>query len=323
MKSSFTNFLSPLFLALLGFALLAPTASAVVIDRVVAVVNREVITQSDLDEAAQALKKQGLRIGGLEEGKAIEHDLLNQMIEQKLLLQEAKKKGIHVSDQELELALKDIEERNRFQSQEALKRAVAQEGISWEKYIDDLRNQLTSLKLMNREVDSNILLNEEEVKAYYESHPEQFLLAEQIRIKQILLRIPEGASPDALERKRQKAAQLLSELKSGKRFEVLAEEYSDGAERRSGGDLGFFKKGDLTPEIDRVVFSLKDGEISPLVQTSLGFHLFKVEAPSDLRKQPFEKVKKEIEEKLRTEKRNGLRQKWMTEVWGHSFVEVK
>ncbi|MBI3804921.1 MAG: peptidylprolyl isomerase [Nitrospirae bacterium] len=327
MKSCFTNFLNRLLLPILTGMLLSTSveaASAVLIDRVVAVVNREAITQSDLDEAAQALKKQGLRVGGAEtEKKEVEHDLLNQMIEQKLLLQEAKKKGIRVTDSELDLALKDIEERNRFQNRDALKQAVSQEGIPWDKYMDDLRNQLTSLKLMNREVDSNLLMTEEEIKAYYDSHPEQFQLPEQIRVKQILLRVPSEASADAVERKHQKATEVLTELKSGTDFERLVEQYSEGAERRNGGDLGFFKKGDLAPEIDRVIFSLKDGEVSPVIQTSLGFHLFKVQVPPELRKQPFEKVKKEIEEKLHNEKRNALRQKWMNDIWGHSFVEVK
>lgn len=301
----------------------------VIIDRIVAVVNREVITQSELDEAAHALKKSRLADPAAlnpaaEPGDpSLQRDLLNQMIEQKLFQQEAKKSGIRVSDAELELALKDIEERNHFPNREALKQAVTRENVSWEKYVEDLRTQLTVLKLMNREIDSNLVITDTDVQAYYDAHPEEFQLPEQIHLKQILIRIPEGASAETVERKRQKAEQVLTEYQKGEDFVRLVEKYSDGSERRAGGDLGAFKKGDLTPEIDRVVFSLKDGEVSPVVQTGLGFHLFKVQVPSNGQKQPFEKVKKQIEEKLLHEQRTALRKKWVDEIWSRSFVEVK
>lgn len=328
MKSSFTKLRNLIAAAtLLASANLA--WSGVIVDRIVAVVNREVITQSELDEAAQALKKSRLADPAAlsptepDPNASLQRDLLNQMIEQKLFQQEAKKSGIRVSDAELDLALKDIEERNHFPSREAFKQAVTRENVSWEKYVEDLRNQLTVLKLMNREIDSNLLITDTEVRAYYDAHPEEFQLPEQLRLKQILIRIPEGASTEVIERKRRKAEQVLAESRKGEDFVQLVEKYSDGAERRSGGDLGAFKKGDLTPEIDRVIFSLKDGDVSPVIQTGLGFHLFKVQVPSDLQKQPFEKVKKEIEEKLLNEKRTALRQKWVDELWGRSFVEVK
>ncbi len=332
MKSSFTKLRN-----LIAAAMLLASANlawgGVIIDRIVAVVNREVITQSELDEAAQAIKKSRLADPAAATLSAtgepgdlnanLQRDLLNQMIEQKLFQQEAKKSGIRVNDAELDLALKDIEERNRFPNREALKQAVTQENVSWEKYVEDLRNQLTVLKLMNREIDSNLLITDTEVRDYYNTHPEEFELPEQIRLKQILIRIPEGASTEVIERKRQKAEAALAESRKGEDFIQLVEKYSDGAERRAAGDLGAFKKGDLTPEIDRVIFSLKDGDVSPVIQTGLGFHLFKVQVPSDLQKLPFEKVKKEIEEKLLNEKRTALRQKWVDGIWSRSFVEVK
>ena len=332
MKSSFTKFHN-LSVAALVLASANLAWGGVVIDRVVAVVNREVITQSELDEAAQTVKKSKLAepaaaslnpIGEpTEPNKSLQRDLLNQMIEQRLLQQEAKKSGIRVSDAEMELALKDIEERNHFPNQEALKLAVTQENVPWDKYVEDLRNQLSVLKLMNREVDSNILITDTETLAYYDANPTQFQLPDQIRLKQILVRLPAGASTETIERKRQRAEEILTEARKGEDFDQLIEKYSDGAERRSGGDLGAFKKGDLAPEIERAVFGLKDGEVSSVVQTNLGFHLFKAHVSQNIQKQPFEKVKKEIEEKILNEKRTALRQKWLTEIWARSFVEVK
>ncbi len=324
MKSCLINFLNLFFSAGIFFYFLPPaTAEGVLVDRVVAVANREIITQSELDQAEQALKKER---GASREGDAefsLQRDLLTQLIEKRLVLQEAKKKGIRLTDAEMELALRDIEERNHFPNREALKQAVTQENLSWEQYTKDLENQLMLLKLMNREVDAHIVLTSEEIQAYYEAHPEKFKLPGKIRLKQVLLRLPEGASEEAEDRLRQKAEKVLSEARSGEDFNRLVQEYSDGPEKRLEGDLGYFQKGELTPEIDRAVFGLPEGAITPVVKSRIGFHLFKIEEVKESDRQPFEKVKKEIEEQLLGEKREGIRKKWLDELWSRSFVEVK
>jgi len=168
MKSCFINFRN-LFLSIGIFFSFLPAASGegVVIDRVVAVANREIITQSELDQAEQTLKKEKALP---KEGEAalpfnLQRDLLTQLIEKRLILQEAKKKGVRLSDSEMELAFRDIEERNHFPSREAFKEAIAQENLSWEQYVKDLENQLLLLKLMNREIDSHIVLTAEEIQA--------------------------------------------------------------------------------------------------------------------------------------------------------------
>lgn len=293
-----------------------PAWGGTVIDRVVAVVNRDIITQGELDAAGQALKPTPLR-------PPVERDLLSQIIEKKLILQEANKRGVRLTDSELDLALKDIEERNHFPDREAFKRAVTQEGLSWEKYREDLKNQLTLLKLMNREVEANLLVREEEIPAYYDAHPEQFKLADQIRLKQILFRLSPTASAEQIDRARERAGQALAAAREGEDFDALAQQYSDGAERRKGGDLGFFKKGELAPEIDQIVFNLETGAISPIIRTDLGFHIFKAQDRQTGRRQPLEKVRKEAEERLLAEKREEARRRWLDDVWRRSFVELK
>jgi len=325
MKSCFINFLN-LFLGLGVFLCFLPAASGegVVIDRVVAVANREIITQSELDQAEQAMKRErSLSKEGAELPFNLKRDLLTQLIEKRLILQEAKKKGIKLSDSEMELAFRDIEERNHFPNRDAFKQAIAQENLSWEQYVKDLENQLLLLKLMNREIDSHIVLTTEEIQAYYDTHPEKFRLPEKIRLKQVLLRLPENPSKEEVEELRQKAEKILSEAKSGGDFTRLVQEYSDGPERRQGGDLGYFHKGELAQEIDQAVFGLKEETVTPVIKSSLGFHLFKIQEVKESGRQPFEKVKKEIEDQLLSDKREGLRKKWLEELWSRSFVEVK
>jgi peptidyl-prolyl cis-trans isomerase SurA len=326
MKSCFISFLNLLLWVGIFFHLLpTPGAEAVLIDRVVAVVNREIITQSELDQVEQALKKADAAGPGERSGLAVDlqRDLLSQLIEKRLILQEAKRKGVRLSDSEMDLALRDIEERNRFPSREALKEAIAQENLSWDQYVKDLEDQLMLLKLMNREVDSNIVLTSDEIQVYYDAHPEKFKLPGKIRLKQILLRLPKDPSDETVKQLRQKAEQVLSEAKSGEDFDRLAQKYSDGPEKRQGGDLGYFHKGELTPEIDQVVFGLNEGALTPIIQSSLGLHLFKIQEVKESGRQSFEEAKKEIEDTLLLEKRETLRKRWLDELWSRSFVEVK
>ncbi|MFQ5580316.1 MAG: SurA N-terminal domain-containing protein [Nitrospiria bacterium] len=262
MKSFFSNFLKSfvpgMFLLLWA---VHPVWGAVLIDRIVAVVNREIITQSDLDLAAQTTGISPLE-GGQEmpdEGVPFHHkEILSLMIEEKLILQEAKRTGVRVSDSELDFALSDIARQNRLPDRSALKSAVSRENIAWDQYVDNLKNRLIALKLINREVESNMVLKNAEVRAYYRDHPEQFERSERIRLTQVLFHLPEGSTAEQTEDLRSKAREALAEANKGVPFGRLIQKYSDGSEKQKGGDLGFFSKGDLALEIDRVVGWVKE-----------------------------------------------------------------
>jgi peptidyl-prolyl cis-trans isomerase SurA len=306
---------------LIGFAailLVCQSAWALVIDRVVAVVNKEVVTQSEVEEAAQLRKKQD------QEGSVpTEKELLNQIIEKKIELQWARKKGIRIDDQELKVALEDIKQRNGFQSDEAFKLALEKEGVGWEKYLQGLREELTLLKLVNREIDSNLLVTEEDLKRHYGAEKDHFLFPLRIRLRQILLSASPSASPEQVEKVQKRAEEVELRLKKGEDFTRLAEEYGEGAEHRVGGDIGYFRKGDLAPSIEKVVFSLKEGEVSGVVRSPAGFHIFKVEEIKSASPQPFDLVRKKIEEEVIAKKREELRQKWLSDLWANAYVEIK
>lgn len=327
MKNSFSNFLKPvLWGTLLLVWAVHPAWGAVLIDRIVAVVNREIITQSDLDLAAQSPGMTRLERGQVipdEDRPFYQKAILSLIIEEKLILQEARRKGIRVSDSELDFALSDIERQNKLPDRAALKSAVAQENIAWDQYVGDLENRLIALKLINREVASNMVLNDAEVQAYYQDHPERFKLSDRIRLRQILFRVPEASTAAQIEELRLKAEEVLAEAKKNAAFIRLVQRYSDGPEKENEGDLGFFNKGDLAIEIDQVVFNLREGEVSPLVRTPIGFHIFKVQERQEGRLRPFDRVRPEIEEIVISEKREHLRRKWLDALWDRSFVEIK
>jgi peptidyl-prolyl cis-trans isomerase SurA len=290
-------------------------AFAVVVDRVVAVVNKEIITQSELDESAKSRAQ---------EQKISREELLNRMIEKKLELQSARRKGIYVKDDELKVALEDIKQRNGFESDEALKRAVSNEGVSWESYLANLRDELTLFKLIGREVDANLLVTDEELKRYYETNKDAFLLPPRVRLRQIFLSAPSNASPEQVERVQKRVQEIEVLLKNeGKDFARLAEEHGEGPERRAGGEIGFFHRGELAPAIEQVVFELSEGEVSGVIRSPAGFHLLKVEERKAEDPKPFDQVRKQVEAEVVAKKREELRQKWVSELWTESYVEIK
>jgi parvulin-like peptidyl-prolyl isomerase len=327
MKNCFSSFLKSV---LWGIFLLVwaihPVSGAVLIDRIVAVVNREIITQSDLDLAAKSAGMTPLE----RDQEALDADIpfyqkeiLSLMIEEKLILQEARRKGVRVSGSELDFALSDIELQNKLPDRASLKSAVAQGNIPWDQYVADLENRLTAMKLINREVESNLVLNDKEVRAYYKDHAEQFKIPDRIRLRQIFFQFSKASTAEQIEKVRLKAEGVLAEANKDVPFIRLVQRHSDGPEKQKDGDLGFFQQGDLALVIDRVVFKLREGEISPLVQTAMGFHIFKVQEWQKGRLRPFDKARPKIEEIVISEKRENLRRKWLDALWERSFVEIK
>ncbi len=323
MKNSLNHFLKSVILISLITAhvmlLTLQGQAATSIDRVVAIAGDEIITQSELDRIIRSRKDAGEPI----DPKKDHWEILKQLIEEQLIVQEAKKKGVTVTEDELEFALKDIEKRNRIPDREALKKAVAMDHLSWEQYLNNLSNQLTALKLLSREVNTTVTLSDEKVKEYYEQHADLFALPDRVQLRQILLPFSENANQTEIDNIKSKAEKIYDEAHSGTDFLQLVQRYSEGHEKKEGGDLGFFKRGDLTPKIDEVIFQLKEGEITPPIETPLGIHIFKIETQEIGRLRPFETVQRKIKEQLIMEKTAELRSQWIEDLRKRSFVEVK
>jgi len=303
---------------LLPIIFIRPAFGGPVIDRVIAIVGEEVITQSDLDRLLRSKKMETRSDDPQEQWKLTRH-----LIEERLILQEVKRKRIAVTDTEIEFALKDIETRNRFPDREAFRQAVALESQSWEEYVSSLKSQLLILKLLNREIDINISISPEAVQEYYDTHPETYALPDRVRLKQILLSLPANASEERIASRRRQAEEIYAEAQKGLPFDQLVALYSEGPEKERGGDLGFFNRGDLSPEIDRAVFGKKEGELIPPLQSPLGFHFFKVEREEAGRREPLEKVRKEIEERLISKSRSSLQAKWIDDLFEKSYIDIK
>jgi peptidyl-prolyl cis-trans isomerase SurA len=305
----------------------AKTSHAMVIDRIVAIVNQDIITLSELQKAALVASTQ--QESGTSQNNPNPFNpesmrtLLKSIIEKKLQLQEAQKKGVSLSPDELQTALAEIKRKNDFADDEALERALAEEHLSLEQYKNDLKEQLTLLKLINREIKAGIILEENDLKSYYEEHKERFKLPDRARIRQILLKLPEGAADDLVNKKKKLAGEIVARIRAGGDFKEMVRQYSEGPERSRDGDLGLFRPGELLAPLNDVAFSLSTGDVSPPLRTPLGFHILRIEEKETNSYKPFEAAKEEIRESLAQIKTEEFHQKWLMDLRIHSYVEIK
>jgi len=312
---------------LVALLVMAKTADSTVVDRVVAIVNQEVITLSELELANTQYKNPLLRELTLEPSGLPETPKLNRtlriLIEKKLQLQAAHKRGIAVGQEELQQVLEEIKHKQGITNDAALQQLLAKENLTLSDYTREIKDQLIILKLINREIRSSVVLHEEEINAYYRTHPEQFRLPERIRLAQVLISVPKDAKEQEIQDLAEHTRKIRNQLLQGADFDEIARKYSDGPEADQGGDLGYFKKGELMKEIDKGTFSLQVGEISDVVRTPLGFHIIKLMEKKTAEIISYEEVKSQVEELLFLEKTDMAYRLWLKRLRDQAYVELK
>ncbi len=296
---------------LLSFALRESADAAVVVDRVVAVVNGEIITLSDLQREEMTRK----------EPKQDERLLLEDMIDRKLQMAMAKRAGLDVTEKEVDDAIADIRKRNNFDAKQ-FEAAIAKEGLTMDQYRKELLEQMTLSRTFNKFVRSGVAVDEAEVKAYYDRNINLYTEPEEIRVRQIFFRLPEKATAEQRREVRDQAAAALERAKKGEDFVQLVKELSQGETAPIGGDLGFIQRGQAIPEIAEATRGLKPGDIAGPVEAAGGFNVFKLEeVRSPVR--PFAKVKDEITKMLYEQKVENTYRTWLQSLRGDANIENK
>jgi len=317
------------FAVILAVLLISAPAAAGVADRIVAVVNGEVITLSELHRAfapyaahIEANYKGPDKEAFLKQGEAA---FLQRMIDQILIEQEAKKPGVGIAavkDEEVMGMVKDMLAKNRLTMQDYLKK-LAEEGKTLESAKQEIRGQMLRMRLLRREVQSRILVTDEEIGEYYDKHREDYEGREAVHIRQIFLPVPEGADSGARDRVRAEANQLRERILKGERFEVMAARYSRGPAAAEGGDIGFVERGVMMPEVEKAAFSLPVGEVSEVLETEAGFLLLVVVDKKGAGLKPLPVVRDEIKAKIEDEKVNKKYDEWMVELRKKSFIDIR
>jgi len=273
---------------------------------VVAVVNEEAITYGEFNKELSFLLREAPF--GEEKPKAeLKADLLNRLMERKLILQEAKSRGIGVTDEELD---KRIEKIKMDYPGDTFDKMIVDKFVNYKEWKERLRGDYLVEKTIEQTIGPKMSVEEKEAREFYDTHPDEYKVEEQVRARQILVGTEE------------EARKILRRLQRGDDFKTVAAESSLSSDREKGGDLGFFSRGQMPPEFDEVCFSLPTGKISGIVRSPYGYHIFRVEEKRKGRRLEFNDVRKKIIERIFQEKKEAAFKGWMEEVRKKSRITV-
>jgi peptidyl-prolyl cis-trans isomerase SurA len=300
-------------------------ATAALVDGIAAVVNDDIITVLEVDRERAVLAKEAEKRGALTDVARAElrKTALNQIIERKLVEQKIKELGISVSEEEVRQAVEDVKKQNKL-SQEALVAALTGQGLAFEAYKNQLREQLERLKLMSQEVKAKIQVSEREIDEYYRANQKLYGEEERFRARHIFFAVKKGATDKELAISKDKASKVLALARSGKDFVALAKEYSeDPGAVKDGGDLGTFKRDEMVTEIAAVITQMKPGGISDIVKSSAGLHIIRLDEVVAAKVKPLELVRGEIEELLYRKKSEERFAQWATDLRKGAAIDIK
>jgi len=251
---------------------------AVLLDRVIAKVNNEVITWSELRRNIEIDGRellQGLANDEREKKiKELEKKFLDSMIDLKLQIQEARHVNLKVSSSETEGAIADIKRKFSLTDEDLIKSLKA-EGLTLDEYREKLTEQILLSKIVRQEVKENILISDKEIAEYYRTHKEEYGRGEKVRIRQIFFASPEDNAKKAIIEA--KAREIIQRLEQGEDFAKLAGKFSEDASKEFGGDLGYVTRRSVLKEIGDVAFALEVGEVGRPFWSIAGLHIVKLE----------------------------------------------
>lgn len=274
----------------------AISSSGTIVDRVVAVVNQEIITLSEVEMWINPLKEEIVtndRLERRERVQALYRQVLEKLIEDKLIDQEVKKSGVKVTSKEIEATLDEVKRRSAA-TQEDLEKALAADGLTLETYKKQIEKGLLRKKLISWAVKIEAKGGEKELRDFYKKNMDRYRANETYRPGHILFIIPKGATPEEIREIRKRCQKVFEKIKGGEDFGEMALLYSEDASNKDRGDLGNFRKGDLVPGFEREALRLKVGEVGGIVRTEFGFHIIKLLDRKGMDPLPFEEVKERV-----------------------------
>ncbi len=292
------------------------------IDRTVAVVNDEVITESEVGELLNPITEQ---LNQTYKGDELEFyfakarkEILERLIEDKLILQEARRQKILVDSEEVEQKLSELKE--KFSSEEEFEKALRASSTTAGRIRERIREQLMMARLFEKEVRFKVQVNPQEITEYFRNNPDKFKDSPTVKARNITVRFKNAAERLSASRKIKEA---LSLLKQGRDFKEVAMQYSEGPNATSGGDLDIVKKGQMRDEIDRVIFSLKKGEISDIIETESTFNIFLVEDNMTVEEKSIDEANERIRNILFQKKLKERFNEWIEKLKKDAYISVR
>jgi peptidyl-prolyl cis-trans isomerase SurA len=344
----------------IGMACLPAFCAAQVVEEIVARVNNEIITRSEFERSKDQLRDDVKQQDPADADKVYaerEKDVLRDLIDQQLLLEKGKDLGI-TGDTDLIKRLDQMRKDMKLDSMEDLEKAATAQGISYEDFKQNMRNQIVTQKVIGEEVGSHLSISKEEEQKFYDEHKNELEQPESIRLSEILIapkkaaaekpaadNSAQGADPStaadatktqaatdaanqqaeqaALAAAESKANDLLKQIRGGASFEDIAKKNSDGPSAAQGGDLGVFKRGTLAKELEDKTFAMKSGEITDVIRTKQGYVILKVTSHQMAGVPPLKDIEPKIQDALYYQELQPALRAYLTKLREDAFIDIK
>jgi len=313
----------------LGLAalLLATTALAEMVDRVAAVVNNEIITLGDvMKRAAADFQRADQETAPEERAKKhdeITHKVLDQLIDERVLDQELKESKITIDDHQVDMSVQEVMKRYNFTADQ-FAQAVANEGLTVTEYREQMRKQLGRYQLLREKVAKLVKVTDVDIQSEYNRMAREEGKEVEVHVRHIVVPVAQNAPQAEVDKAYATAKAIAAEARQpGVDFATLAKQKSQGSSAADGGDLGFFRHGAMVPAFEKVAFSLKTGEVSDPVRTSIGWHVLKLEEVRAIGLLPLADLKPQIEDKLRREQSERASLQYVKQLRSAAVIDVK
>jgi peptidyl-prolyl cis-trans isomerase SurA len=301
----------------------AKTPHGTVVEDVVARVNDQIISRSDVERSAQQLQQEmASQNAPPAEVATRERDMLRDMIDQQLLLSKAKELGLN-ADAEVVRQLDEIRKQNKLDSMEDLEKAARQQGVSFEDFKAQIRDQILTRQVVRDEVGRRLQVTQADEAKYYNAHKNEFEQPEQVRLSEILVPLPENATPAEIVQAERKANELKSEIMKGADFAEVAKKSSGGPTAAQGGELGLFKRGALAKVLEDQTFDLKPGESTQPIRTRQGFVILKVTGHQQAGPAPLKDVEPQVQEAMYMAQMQPALRAYLTKLREESYVDIQ
>ncbi len=303
--------------------------AAKTVEEIIARVNNEIITRSELDKARAAAQEDAKQeCQGKCTPEQLRNDIedrekntLRDLIDQSLLVQRGKDMGVNVEPEVIK-RLDQLRQQNKIDSMEDLEKAVSAQGSNWEDFKNNIRNGLLTQRVISSEVGSHINIGREEIEKYYNEHKKEFVRPEQVALREIEVST-EGKKDEELPELKKKAETALKRVKDGEDFGEIAKRFSDSSTAKQGGFLGVYKRGELSKELEEIVFKMKKNELTDVMDTKQGYLVLQVLERYEAGEQPLNKVENEIMDHLYSERMEPAMRKYLKTLREQSYVVIK
>jgi peptidyl-prolyl cis-trans isomerase SurA len=304
-------------------------ANARTVEEIIARVNNEIITRSELDKARAATEEEARQEC---QGKCTPEQLradiedrqkntLRELIDQSLLVQRGKDMGVNVEPDVIK-KLDQLRQQNKIDSMEDLEKAVSAQGQNWEDFKNNIRNGILTQRVIGSEVGSHITIGKEEVAKYYEEHKKEFVRPEQVALREIEVST-EGKKDSELPDLKKKAETALKRVKDGEDFGEIAKRFSDSSTAKQGGFLGVYKRGELSKQLEEIVFKMKKNDLTEVMDTKQGYLVLQVLERYEEGEQPLNKVENEIMDHLYSQRMEPALRQYLKTLREQSYVVIK